>query len=293
MAAKLLIGYDVESAAVGEGLARFLGPGDAAIPSGARPGGRAARGLEVIGPDPHRARGPGHPLHLRPDAPPLARPAGAGRGRDRTARRAAAHVLARRLPRCDVRRRRAAACLHLPESSPVVLREELAITSEQSGSTSGRLFVGAPHAVRLLPGPARPARPCWTSSPGDGTALRQLVGPKQRQRQSGPARGAAVPVTRRRAIRACSRSPSSSGSTAIWFDTHGWVGRHGLPRAPSNGAIDEVAERDLVYGACFPRLGGALGRGGANGLDPGCGIEHARERGVEVLSYTEYWASTA
>jgi hypothetical protein len=77
----------------------------------------------------------------------------------------------------------------------------------------------------------------------------------------------------------------------VWFDQHGYDTGAALLDA-LKGAVDEVAERDLVYGACFHdwvaiasderHVGWLLGF-----------FRYAAERGVEVTTYTEYWRRVA
>jgi peptidoglycan/xylan/chitin deacetylase (PgdA/CDA1 family) len=73
----------------------------------------------------------------------------------------------------------------------------------------------------------------------------------------------------------------------VWFDQHGYE-RGADFLAALKGAVDVVAERDLVYGACFHdwvmlasderRVGWLRGF-----------LHYAGERGVEVTGYTDYW----
>jgi peptidoglycan/xylan/chitin deacetylase (PgdA/CDA1 family) len=73
----------------------------------------------------------------------------------------------------------------------------------------------------------------------------------------------------------------------VWFDRHGYDTGPALLEA-LKGAVDEVATNDLVYGACFHdwvmlasderRVGWLRGF-----------LRYAAERGVEVTTYTEYW----
>ena len=75
----------------------------------------------------------------------------------------------------------------------------------------------------------------------------------------------------------------------VWFDQHGYDSGPALLEA-LKGAVDEVAEHDLVYGACFHdwvmlasderRVGWLRGF-----------LRYAQQRGVEVTTYTEYWRS--
>jgi peptidoglycan/xylan/chitin deacetylase (PgdA/CDA1 family) len=73
----------------------------------------------------------------------------------------------------------------------------------------------------------------------------------------------------------------------VWFDQHGWDSGPAFLEA-LKGAVDEIAENELVYGACFhdwvmlasdeERVGWVRGF-----------LAYARERGVEVTTYTDYW----
>lgn len=76
----------------------------------------------------------------------------------------------------------------------------------------------------------------------------------------------------------------------IWFDQHGYdTGDKFL--AALKGAVDEIVERDLVYGACFhdwvmlaseeERVGWLRGF-----------LAYAKERGVEITTYTDFWRRT-
>jgi hypothetical protein len=76
----------------------------------------------------------------------------------------------------------------------------------------------------------------------------------------------------------------------VWFDQHGY--EKGLAfRDALKGAVDHIVEHDLVYGACFhdwvmlasdeERVGWLRGF-----------LSYALERGVEVLTYTDYWRRT-
>ena len=73
----------------------------------------------------------------------------------------------------------------------------------------------------------------------------------------------------------------------VWFDQHGYDTGPALLEA-LKGAVDEVAEHDLVYGACFHdwvMLASDVRRvGWLRGF-----LRYARERGVEVTTYTDYW----
>lgn len=73
----------------------------------------------------------------------------------------------------------------------------------------------------------------------------------------------------------------------VWFDQHGYENGSEYEKALRR-AVDEVAEQDLVYGACFHdwvmlasderRVGWLRGF-----------LRYAQTRGVEVTTYTDYW----
>ncbi len=76
----------------------------------------------------------------------------------------------------------------------------------------------------------------------------------------------------------------------IWFDQHGYdTGDKFL--AALKGAVDEIVEQDLVYGACFhdwvmlaseeERVGWLRGF-----------LAYAKDRGVEITTYTDFWRRT-
>jgi peptidoglycan/xylan/chitin deacetylase (PgdA/CDA1 family) len=76
----------------------------------------------------------------------------------------------------------------------------------------------------------------------------------------------------------------------IWFDANGYSEGRAFRRA-LEGAVDEIAEQDLVFATAFHEWcaveADEEGTGWIRGL-----IEHALERGVEVMSYADYWART-
>jgi peptidoglycan/xylan/chitin deacetylase (PgdA/CDA1 family) len=81
--------------------------------------------------------------------------------------------------------------------------------------------------------------------------------------------------------------PSPFWLDAIWFDAHGWANGAGF-RDALRAAVDEVADRDLVYPACFHDWAVLSANEEGTGWIRGF-LEHALERGVEVTTYTEYW----
>lgn len=76
----------------------------------------------------------------------------------------------------------------------------------------------------------------------------------------------------------------------VWFDQHGYDSGPAFLEA-LKGAVDEVADNDLVYGACFHDwvmlASDERNVGWLRGF-----FRYARERGVEITTYTDYWRRT-
>jgi hypothetical protein len=56
--------------------------------------------------------------------------------------------------------------------------------------------------------------------------------------------------------------------------------------------VDEIADQDLVFATAFHEWCAVEANEEEAGWIRGL-IEYARERGVEIVSYTNYWARTA
>jgi hypothetical protein len=76
----------------------------------------------------------------------------------------------------------------------------------------------------------------------------------------------------------------------VWFDQHGYDTGPSLLDA-LRGAVDEIVERDLVYGACFHDWVALASDERRVGWLRGF-LRYAVERGVEVTTYTDYWRRT-
>ena len=73
----------------------------------------------------------------------------------------------------------------------------------------------------------------------------------------------------------------------VWFDQHGYDTGPQLLEA-LKGAVDHVAEHDIVYGACFHDWVAIASDERRVGWLRGF-LRYAQERGVEVTTYTDYW----
>jgi len=85
--------------------------------------------------------------------------------------------------------------------------------------------------------------------------------------------------------------PAQFWLDGIWFDAHGWDQGDRF-RAALEQAVDEAVERDLVFGVCLHDWtvlsADEEGTGWIRGL-----LARARERGAEIVSYTDYWRRAA
>lgn len=81
--------------------------------------------------------------------------------------------------------------------------------------------------------------------------------------------------------------PFQYWADAFWFEGYG-IDRGAEFLEVLKEGVDEIVEKDLVYGACFHEWAmiryNEAGTGWARGV-----MEYALERGVEVMSYTDYY----
>ena len=280
--ATLLIGYDTESAAVGEGLARFLGPD---VP----------QYLYALDPDTTR-RGVGllERLHRELEAPctffvcgrtlvhaldalePLA-----DSDLFDIQQHTYSHVVFR-----DVRYRPMGGDVEavLPETPHVAIREELAFTSDLIRRHLGRECVGLrtpfgyyrglrdrPDLLRIV----------------EETGHRYVTSWGRNEQNGNPTPWVQPFAYAEEGFPGLLEIPFQFWLDGIWFDAHGY--REGRAfRAALRRAIDEVVEQDLVFATAFHEWCAVAadeeGTGWIRGL-----IEYARERGVEITTYTDYW----
>ena len=81
--------------------------------------------------------------------------------------------------------------------------------------------------------------------------------------------------------------PAQFWLDAIWFDSHGW-GNGARFLGSLKQAVDEIVDRDLVYGVCFHEWAVLSANEEGSGWIRGF-LGYAQERGVELTTYTQYW----
>jgi peptidoglycan/xylan/chitin deacetylase (PgdA/CDA1 family) len=284
--ATLLIGYDTESAAVGEGLARFLGP-DVPQYLGALDPDTTRRGVALLA-----------QLHEELDAPctffvcgrtllhalDALEPLAASDMFD-IQQHTYSHVVFR-----DVRYRPIGGDVEalLPETPHVALREELAFTSELIRKYLGRECIG----LRTPFGYYRGLR-----DRPDLLAIVQETGHRyvtswgRNEENANPTPWVQPFPYAAEGFPGLLEIPFQFWLDGIWFDAHGY-GEGRAFRDALRGAVDEIVEQDLVFATAFHDWcaveANEAGTGWIRGL-----IEYARESGVEIMSYTDYWARTA
>ena len=284
--AVLLIGYDTESAAVGEGLARFLGPEVPQYRCALDPE-TARRGVTLL------AR-----LHDELEAPCTFFVCGRTLLHALDALEAVAasplfdvqqhtysHVVFR-----DVRYRPTGSDVEavLPETPAVALREELAFTSELIRKYLGRECIG----LRTPFGHYRGLRdrPDLLQIIADA-GLRYVTSWGRNEDNGNPTPWVQPFAYTEEGFPGLLEIPFQFWLDGVWFDAHGYGEGKGFLKA-LRGAIDEIAEQDLVFATAFHEWCAVAANEEETGWIRGL-IEYARERGVEVMSYSDYWARTA
>ena len=284
--ATLLIGYDTESAAVGEGLARFIGPEVPQYRCALDPE-TTRKGVSLLARLHDELQAPctffvcGRTLlHALDAIEPLA----ASPLYD-IQQHTYSHVVFR-----DVRYRAFGADAEavLPETPRVALREELAFTAELIRKYLGRECIGLRTPFGYYQGLR--GRPDLLQIVAD--TGHRFVTSWGRNEENGNPTPFVQPFTYAgEGFADLLEIPFQFWLDGIWFDAHGY-GEGRAFRKALEGAVDEIAERDLVFATAFHEWcaveANEEGTGWIRGL-----IEHARKRGVELMSYADYWARTA
>jgi peptidoglycan/xylan/chitin deacetylase (PgdA/CDA1 family) len=284
--ATLLIGYDTESAAVGEGLARFLGPEVPQYRAALDPD-TTSRGVALL-----------RRLHEELDAPctffvcgrtllhalDAIEPLASSPLFD-IQQHTYSHVVFR-----DVRYRAARSKTEavLPETPHVALREELRLTSELIRKYLGRECIGLRTPFGYYRGLRE--RPDLLGIVHE-TGHRFVTSWGRNEQNGNPTPWVQPFAYAEEGFPDLLEIPFQFWLDGIWFDANGYSEGRAFRRA-LEGAVDEIAEQDLVFATAFHEWcaveADEEGTGWIRGL-----IEHALERGVEVMSYADYWARTA
>ena len=173
----------------------------------------------------------------------------------------------------------------LPETPPVALREELRLTSELIRKYLGRECIGLrtpfgyyrglrdrPDLLEIVRETGHRFVTSWGRNEDNGNPT-PWVQPFAYAEEGFPD---------------LLEIPFQFWLDGIWFDANGY-GEGRAFRKALEGAVDEIAEQDLVFATAFHEWvaveADEEGTGWIRGL-----IERARERGVEVMSYADYWA---
>ena len=284
--ATLLIGYDTEAAAVGEGLARFISPGVPQYRAALEPD-VTRRGVAILS-----------RLHEELEAPctfficgrtllhalDVLEPLAASPLFD-LQQHTYSHVVFR-----DVRytTEGAAGEAVIPETPHVALREELGFTSDLIRRYLGRECVG----VRTPFGYYRGLR----GRPDllailDETGHRFVTSWGRNEDNANPTPWVQPFTYEEEGYPGLLEIPFQFWLDGVWFDQYGYREGRAFGRALA-GAIDEIAGTDTVWGTAFHEWvaveADEEGTGWIRTL-----ILRAREAGVEIMSYREYWARTS
>ena len=283
--ATLLIGYDTEAAAVGEGLARFLSP--------AVPQYRAAldpdvtrRGVRLLA-----------SLHEELEAPctffvcgrtllhalDVLEPLAASPLFD-LQQHTYSHVVFR-----DVRYQAEGAETEavIPETPHVALREELQFTSELIRKYLGRECIGVRTPFGYYRGlRGRPDLLELVESTGH-----RFVSSWGRNEEGGNPTPWVQPFAYTdEGYPELFEIPFQFWLDGVWFDVNGYGEGRAFGRALRE-AIDVIAEADLVFATAFHEWCAVEANEEKTGWIRTL-IEHARASGVEIMSYAAYWGRT-
>lgn len=283
--ATILMGYDTESAAVGEGLARFIGP-DFPQYEPALHAETTALGLEVM----TRVHGDlGVPATLFTCGRTLLHSCDAVVDASRTGlfdvqSHTYSHVLFR-----DVTYEPSPGTVAvIPASPPVALLEELRTTSDLIRRLVGNEVVGLRTPFGFYRGLRdRPDLLALLRESG----IRYVSSWIRNEQNGNPTPWLQPFAYAEEGYADILEIPAQFWLDGIWFDAHGWENGVGFRKA-LRGAVDEIVERDLVYGACFHDWAVVAADEERTGWIRGF-LEYALEQGVEVLTYTEHWRRTA
>jgi peptidoglycan/xylan/chitin deacetylase (PgdA/CDA1 family) len=279
--ATLLVGYDTESAAVGGGLARFIGP-DVPQYAAALDPESCRRGVEIISRVHAELEAPATfflcgrtLLHALDAIEPLA----ASPLFD-LQQHTYSHPVFR-----DVRYQAGSGIALIPETPAVALREELAFTADLIRRYLGRECVGLRTPFGYYRGLRD--RPDLLSIVQE-SGHRYVTSWGRNEENGNPTPFVQPFAYAEEGFPELLEMPFTFWLDGVWFDTYGY-GEGAAFLEALKGAIDHIVEHDLVFATAFHDWVAVVadeeGTGWIRGL-----LAYAQERGVEIMSYTEYWA---
>jgi peptidoglycan/xylan/chitin deacetylase (PgdA/CDA1 family) len=175
----------------------------------------------------------------------------------------------------------------LPETPPVALREELAFTSDLIRRHLGRECIGLRTPFGYYQGLRGRADLLQIVKE---TGHRFVTSWGRNEENGNPTPWVQPFAYTEEGFADILEIPFQFWLDGIWFDAHGY-GEGRAFRKALEGAVDEIADRDLVFATAFHEWcaveADEEGTGWIRGL-----IEHARKRGVEITTYADYWART-
>jgi peptidoglycan/xylan/chitin deacetylase (PgdA/CDA1 family) len=279
--ATLLVGYDTESAAVGEGLARFIGP-DVPQYAAALDPESCRRGLEIISRVHAELEAPATfficgrtLLHALDAIEPLA-----SSPLFDLQQHTYSHPVFR-----DVRYQAGSGIALIPETPAVALREELAFTADLIRRYLGRECVGLRTPFGYYQGLRN--RPDLLSIVRE-TGHRYVTSWGRNEENGNPTPFVQPFPYAEEGFPDLLEVPFTFWLDGVWFDQYGYGEGTAFLEA-LKGAVDHVVEHDLVFATAFHDWVAVVadeeGTGWIRGL-----LAYALERGVEIMSYTDYWA---
>ena len=280
--ATILVGYDTESAAIGEGLARFAGVANFPDYASALDAETTEQALELLGRIHAEVGVPatlfvcGRTLLHALDSVQVA----AGSGLFDVQQHTFSHLPFRDIEYSPEKGVTAV----IPASPAVALVEELTFTSQLVERHLGHECVGLRtpfgyyRGLRDRPDLLEIVRDC---------GLRYVTSWGRNEHNLNPTPWVQPFTYEDEGFPEILELPFQFWLDGIWFDQHGYDSGESYLRA-LRGAVDEIVEQDLVYGACFHDWVMLASREEDVGWLRGF-LEYAVSRGVEVLTYTDYW----
>jgi peptidoglycan/xylan/chitin deacetylase (PgdA/CDA1 family) len=279
--ATILMGYDTEAAAIGEGLARLSGPDFPQYEPALDPES-TARALEILASVHGELGAPatlfvcGRTLLHAFDALERASSTGLFDIQQHTY----SHIVFRDVA-YEPSPGKAAV---IPASPPVAIREELVATSDLIRRLLGNEVVGLRTPFGYFRGLRD--RPDLLSLVREA-GIRYVSSWLRNAENANPTPWIQPFTYEEEGFGDILEIPAQFWLDGIWFDAHGWANGATFLGALKQ-AVDEIVELDLVYGVCFHEWAVLASNEEETGWIRGF-LRYAQQRGVELTTYTDYW----